>query len=73
MNPSPVSTRMIESIEKGLRPEDPDSVREAMRANIPLGRYALPEDVANLMLFLASDESKFITGSVHMVDGGSLS
>ena len=73
VNPSPVSTRMIESIEKGLRPEDPDSVREAMRANIPLGRYALPEDIANLMLFLASDESKFITGSVHMVDGGSLS
>ena len=37
VNPSPVSTRMIESIEKGLKPEDPDSVREAMRANIPLG------------------------------------
>ncbi len=73
VNPSPVGTRMIESIEKGLRPEDPDSVREAMRANIPLGRYAQPEDVANLMLFLASDESKFITGSVHMVDGGSVS
>ena len=73
VNPSPVGTRMIESIERGLRPEDPDSVREAMRANIPLGRYAHPEDVANLMLFLASDESKFITGSVHMVDGGSVS
>ena len=73
VNPSPVGTRMIESIEKGLKPEDPDSVREALRANIPLGRYAHPEDVANLMLFLASDESKFITGSVHMVDGGSVS
>ena len=73
VNPSPVGTRMIESIEKGLKPDDPDSVRAAMRANIPLGRYAYPEDVANLMLFLASDESKFITGSVHMVDGGSVS
>ena len=40
---------------------------------VPLKRTGLPEDIANLMLFLASDESKFITGSVHMVDGGSIS
>ena len=42
-----------------------------MESNIPLGRYGKPEDVAKLMLFLASDDSSFITGSVYAVDGGS--
>ena len=40
-------------------------------SNIPLGRYGKPEDVAKVMLFLASDDSSFVTGSVYSVDGGS--
>jgi 3alpha(or 20beta)-hydroxysteroid dehydrogenase len=39
---------------------------------IPLRRYAEPEEVSNLMLFLASDESSFISGSEHVIDGGML-
>ena len=48
---------------------------EARAQNIlrhPLGRLGTPEDVANLVLFLASDESSWITGGTHLVDGGAL-
>lgn len=70
VNPSPVETRMMRSLEQGLSPDEPGSVKEQLMASIPLGRYAEPEDIAKVMLFLASDDSEFITGSVHMADGG---
>lgn len=44
----------------------------AMRANIPLGRFGAPEDVARTMLFLASDAGGYITGQTIVVDGGAL-
>ena len=71
VNPSPVDTRMMRSIETGLRPDDPASIKTAMERSVPLGRYAQPSDIANVMLFLASDESAYVTGSVYMADGGS--
>lgn len=40
---------------------------------IPLGRIAEPSEVTNLIVFLASDESSFITGSEHVIDGGMMS
>jgi len=43
---------------------------EQIRKSIPLGRWGKPEDVANLVLFLASDESGFITGQNIVIDGG---
>ncbi len=70
VNPAPVEGRMIRSLEEGNSPEDPDAVREMMQARIPLQRYAVPEDVAALMLFLSSDASSYLTGGVYMVDGG---
>ena len=47
-----------------------DVVKEAAASRIPLERYGTPEEVANLMLFLASDESSFCSGGVYTVDGG---
>jgi len=71
VNPSPVETRMMRSLEAGFAPGDAAAAKEALRSQIPLQRYGMPDDIAKLMLFLASDDSAFITGSVYMADGGS--
>ena len=48
----------------------PESVKEKMLTDIPLGRMGEAEDVANAVLFLASDQASYITGQVVNVDGG---
>jgi len=48
----------------------PDKVKEAMLERIPLKRMGTPKDIANAALFLASDDSIYITGQVIPVDGG---
>lgn len=70
VNPSPVETRMMRSLEEGAAPGAADMAKEQTMARIPLGRYAEPEDIAKIMLFLASDDGEFLTGSVYMADGG---
>ena len=76
VNPAPIETRMMRSIEQLVVSGSGDpsaTVEEAKQdfaSRIPLERYGGPEEVANLMLFLASDESSFCTGGVYMVDGG---
>ena len=47
-----------------------DEVKEQMESSIPLGRLGTPDDVANLVCFLASDEAGYITGQTFNVDGG---
>ena len=70
VNPSPVETRMMRSLEEGLMPGQQAAAHEALRQRIPLGRYAEPDDIARVMLFLASDDAGFLTGGVYMADGG---
>lgn len=47
-----------------------DKVKESAVAQIPLGKFGEPEDIANAVAFLASDEARYITGQVLDVDGG---
>lgn len=70
VNPSPIETRMMRSIEGQLSPADVDAAKQRFVRRTPLNRYGTPAEVAQLMLFLASDESSFCTGGVYMVDGG---
>jgi len=75
VNPAATETRMMRAIEEmrtsaagGAVTVEQVKRRTALR--IPLQRYGAPEEVARMMLFLASDESSFCTGGVYMVDGG---
>lgn len=70
VNPSPVETRMMRSIESGFSPGEEEATKTRMAGNIPLQRYAEPEEIARAMLYLACDDSAWVTGSVNMVDGG---
>ena len=45
-------------------------VRDQMQANIPLGRFGGPEDIARAVAFLASEEASYVTGQVLSVNGG---
>ncbi|HEX9018194.1 MAG TPA: SDR family NAD(P)-dependent oxidoreductase [Anaerolineaceae bacterium] len=70
VNPAPIETRMMRSIEEMAAPGAAEAVKKNFEVTIPMKRYGLPEEVASLMLFLASDDSAYITGGVYTVDGG---
>lgn len=64
ISPGLIDTEMTEKKIK-----NPDMISQALQS-IPLGRYGTPEDIAGAALFLASDDSDFITGQNLAVDGG---
>ena len=66
VHPGPIATPMT-----AFRQGDPQAVAESI-ARIPLGRNGVPEDIAYGVLYLASDESSFVTGSELVIDGGYL-
>ena len=70
VNPSPVETRMMRSLEEGMAPGNAETAKAMVTSRIPMQRYAEPIDIARVMLFLASDDSAWVTGSVQMADGG---
>lgn len=68
--PGPTDTRMIRNIEEGRSPGAPEKAREGILAGLPLKRYGTPAEIANVMLFLASQEASICTGGVYTADGG---
>jgi NAD(P)-dependent dehydrogenase (short-subunit alcohol dehydrogenase family) len=60
--PGFIATEMLETI--------PEKVLDRIKAQIPVGRFGRPDDVARVVHFLASDHSSFITGAVYEVNGG---
>ena len=70
IHPSPVDNRMMRSLEEGFAPGQADAVKQGLEQDIPLGRYAKNEEVADLIVFLASEHASFINGTQYRVDGG---
>lgn len=70
IHPSPVDNRMMRSLEDGYAPGKGADVKKNFEAAIPMKRYATNMDIAKGVLFLASDDSQFTTGSKLIVDGG---
>ncbi len=63
--PGPVDTPLLQE----LYASDPEQAQRRL-VHVPVGRFARAEEIANGALFLASDESSFVTASTFMVDGG---
>lgn len=66
--PTIVETELVQSLFS-TQP-DPEAARQSRRDMLPLGRIGQPEDVAQMALYLASDESSFVTGAALPLDGG---
>lgn len=73
IHPAPVSGKMMEVVHEGQsksQDSEGQEVKQEITRSIPLGHYASSKNIANLVLFLASEDSEFITGAEYRVDGG---
>jgi NAD(P)-dependent dehydrogenase (short-subunit alcohol dehydrogenase family) len=68
--PGPIETRMMQSLAQQLNPAEPVAVVRANTARNPLGRYGAPDEVARVVVFLASDEAAYVNGAAWLIDGG---
>ena len=69
--PGYIMTPMAESIARESNADDPRSVLDSIAAGIPMRRLGTIEELGDLVAFLASDESRYITGTQIVIDGGS--
>ena len=67
-NPATFRTRLVK--RTALMAELPEDTQKSYLASIPAGRFAEPEEVANVVRWIASDEAAYISGAVIPVDGG---
>jgi NAD(P)-dependent dehydrogenase (short-subunit alcohol dehydrogenase family) len=69
--PGAIETPMLARVNEKLG--DPEEIRKERMKLYPMGRFGKPEEVANAMVFLASDDSSFVTGQSFVIDGGFIS
>ena len=70
VNPGPLESTMMRSYDESLKPGGGETVRANLERTIPLRRYGLPMEIAQVIAFLASDDASLVTGAVYMADGG---
>ena len=70
--PGPIDTGMSRTIAADLDPGDPTGAFERITTKVPAARYGLPDEVAAVVCFLASDEASYVNGAGWIVDGGFL-
>jgi NAD(P)-dependent dehydrogenase (short-subunit alcohol dehydrogenase family) len=70
LHPGPTSTEFQQAIETSATGAPPDLAARIFEARIPLARHACPEEIARSVLYLASSDSSFVTGTTLVVDGG---
>jgi len=68
--PGTVDTPFVEGYLEKFHKHEKEKVRAELHARQPIGRMGRPEEIANLALYLCSDEAAFVTGSVMNIDGG---
>ncbi len=69
--PGYILTPMVEQIDRESNSAKPQAVVDGIAQAIPVGRLGTPEEVGDLVAFLASDDAKYITGTQVVIDGGS--
>jgi len=69
VNPAPIETRMMRSLEREMSAENPEAVHDQLGQAIPFGRYGSAEEVASMLLYLGSEDSSYCTGGTYTVDG----
>jgi NAD(P)-dependent dehydrogenase (short-subunit alcohol dehydrogenase family) len=66
--PGPIASRYYDEMMR--RTDDPEAFMAGLRSRSPMGRLGQPEEVASIVLYLASGESSFATGAMFTIDGG---
>jgi len=70
VHPGYVATPLVTNAIGALPPDEAAALQQDLLGRIPMGRLGEPREIANVVLFLASDESSYMTGSELVVDGG---